>query len=125
MQCTPATSDNSEPSPWSGRIRGGGHCAVARESHVCDHHSELRFVQNVSETKRATGALKAINPSIPIAGEIGEMETGSEIQEEAPQGLTLTTPEEAREFAAATRIDIQATAVGNANMQLFHHTPPN
>jgi len=69
--------------------------------------------------------LKAINPSIPIAGEIGEMETGSEIQEEAPQGLTLTTPEEAREFAAATRIDIQATAVGNANMQLFHHTPPN
>jgi fructose-bisphosphate aldolase class II len=77
--------------------------------------SELPFAQNISETKRAVEALKAINPSILIEGEIGEIGTGSEIHEEAPQGLTLTTAEESREFAAATGIDILAPAVGNTH----------
>jgi ketose-bisphosphate aldolase len=77
--------------------------------------SELPFAQNISETKRAVEILKAINPSILIEGEIGEIGTGSEIHEEALQGLKLTTPEEAREFAAATGIDILAPAVGNTH----------
>src|SRR5262245_27154259 len=77
--------------------------------------SELPFEQNISETKRAVGALKAINSAILIEGEIGEIGTGSEIHEEAPQGLRLTTPEEAREFATATGIDILAPAVGNTH----------
>src|SRR5262245_44247064 len=57
--------------------------------------SELPFAQNISETKRAVEILKTINPSILIEGEIGEIGTGSEIHEEAPQGLKLTTPKEA------------------------------
>ena len=77
--------------------------------------SELPFAQNISETKRAVEALKAINPSILIEGEIGEIGTGSEIHEQAPQGLTLTTAEEAKQFAAATGIDILAPAVGNSH----------
>jgi ketose-bisphosphate aldolase len=77
--------------------------------------SELPFAQNISETKRAVEALKAINPAILIEGEIGEIGTGSEIHEEAPQGLTLTTTEEAKEFASATGIDILAPAVGNTH----------
>jgi len=77
--------------------------------------SELPFDQNTSETKRAVAVLKAINPSILIEGEIGEIGTGSEIHEQAPQGLRLTTPEEAEQFAAATRIDILAPAVGNSH----------
>ena len=77
--------------------------------------SELPFAQNISETKRAVEILKAINPLILIEGEIGEIGTGSEIHEKAPQGLTLTTPEEASEFAVATGIDILAPAVGNTH----------
>lgn len=77
--------------------------------------SELPFAQNISETKRAVEALKAINPSILVEGEIGEIGTGSEIHEQAPQGLRLTTPEEARQFAVATGIDILAPAVGNSH----------
>jgi len=77
--------------------------------------SELPFAQNISETKRAVEILKAINPLILIEGEIGEIGTGSEIHEEAPQSLKLTTPEEAREFAVATGIDILAPAVGNTH----------
>ena len=70
--------------------------------------SELPFDQNISETKRAVEALKAINPSILIEGEIGEIGTGSEIHEQAPQGLRQTTSEEAKQFADATAIDILA-----------------
>ena len=77
--------------------------------------SELPFNQNISETKSAVEALKAINPSILMEGEIGEIGTGSEIHDEAPQGLRLTTPEEAKQFAAATGIDILAPAVGNSH----------
>jgi fructose-bisphosphate aldolase, class II len=77
--------------------------------------SELPFAQNISETKRAVEVLKGINPSILVEGEIGEIGTGSEIHEEAAQDLKLTTPEEAREFAAATGIDILAPAVGNTH----------
>src|SRR5215471_13894827 len=61
--------------------------------------SELPFDQNISETKRAVGALKSINPSILIEGEIGEIGTGSEIHEKALSNLRLTTPEEAKEFS--------------------------
>ncbi len=77
--------------------------------------SELAFDQNISETRTAVEALKAINPSILIEGEIGEIGTGSEIHEQAPHNMSLTTPEEAREFAIATGIDILAPAVGNTH----------
>ena len=77
--------------------------------------SELPFAQNISETTAAVKALKAINPSILIEGEIGEIGTGSEIHDEAPQDLRLTTREEAAEFAGATGIDILAPAVGNTH----------
>ncbi len=77
--------------------------------------SELPFDENILETQRAVKALRAINPSVLIEGEIGEIGTGSEIHEEALQGLTLTSPEEAREFASATGIDILAPAVGNTH----------
>lgn len=77
--------------------------------------SELPFAQNISETKAAVEALKSINPSFLVEGEIGEIGTGSEIHEEAPKDLRLTMPEEAREFASATGIDILAPAVGNSH----------
>lgn len=77
--------------------------------------SELPFLQNISETKSAVAVLKAVNPAILVEGEIGEIGTGSEIHEEAPRNLTLTTPEQAQEFAAATGIDILAPAVGNTH----------
>lgn len=73
--------------------------------------SGLPSDRNVSETTRAVETLKAINPSVLIEGEIGEIGMGSEIHDETRQGLTLTSPEEAREFASATGIDVLAPAV--------------
>ena len=77
--------------------------------------SALPFDQNVSRTREAVEALKAINPAILVEGEIGDIGTGSEIHETAQNELkkTLTTLEEARQFVHSTGVDILAPAVGN------------
>jgi fructose-bisphosphate aldolase class II len=81
--------------------------------------SALPMEENVRQTKEAVVALKAINPSILIEGEIGDIGTGSEIHEAAPDlSKGLTTPEEARQFVQATGVDILAPAVGNMHGML-------
>jgi fructose-bisphosphate aldolase, class II len=75
--------------------------------------SELPLEQNIVETKQAVASLKSINPEIVIEGEIGYIGSGSEIRDQAPADLTLTTPEEARQFVQETRVDVLAPAVGN------------
>jgi fructose-bisphosphate aldolase class II len=81
--------------------------------------SALPFEQNVRQTKEAVEALKAINSSILVEGEIGDIGTGSEIHTEAPDlSKTLTTPEEARQFVESTGVDILAPAVGNRHGML-------
>jgi fructose-bisphosphate aldolase, class II len=81
--------------------------------------SALPFEQNVRQTKEAVKALKAINPEILVEGEIGDIGTGSEIHETAPDlSKGLTSPQQAKEFVEATGIDILAPAVGNMHGML-------
>ena len=81
--------------------------------------SALPFAENVSRTKEAVEALKAINPAVIVEGEIGNIGTGSEIHDTvAKEFRNLTTPEEARQFVAATGIDVLAPAVGNMHGML-------
>jgi fructose-bisphosphate aldolase class II len=81
--------------------------------------SALPFEQNVSRTKEAVEAIKAINPAIVVEGEIGDIGTGSEIHETARGDFrNLTTPEEARQFVQSTGIDVLAPAVGNRHGML-------
>jgi fructose-bisphosphate aldolase class II len=76
--------------------------------------SALPFEQNVSGTKEAVEAIKAINPEILVEGEIGDIGTGSEIHEEVRKEFrSLTTAEEASQFVDSTGIDVLAPAVGN------------
>jgi fructose-bisphosphate aldolase class II len=76
--------------------------------------SELPMEENVKETKRAVEAIKSIDPSILVEGEIGYIGASSEILREIPQGMgALTTAEEARQFVSATGVDVLAPAVGN------------
>ena len=78
--------------------------------------SALPMEQNVSRTKEAVEAIKAINPNILAEAEIGDIGTGSEIHEiERHDPASLTTPEEARQFVHATGIDVLAPAVGNSH----------
>ncbi len=81
--------------------------------------SDLPFEQNLLQTRQAVQALKAINPSILVEGEIGDIGSGSEIHETAVQTPgRLTTPDEARQFVESTGIDILAPAVGNRHGML-------
>jgi fructose-bisphosphate aldolase, class II len=80
--------------------------------------SALPFEENVTRTKEAVQAIKAINPVIVAEGEIGNIGTGSEIHETAQGDRTLSTPEEARQFVEATGIDVLAPAVGNMHGML-------
>jgi len=69
---------------------------------------------NVDLTRQAVATLKSINPQIVIEGELGNIGSGSEIHDEVPEtSRLLTTAEDARHFAEATRIDVLAPAVGN------------
>src|SRR5499425_585528 len=81
--------------------------------------SALPFEQNVVRTKEAVEAIKGVNPAILAEGEIGDIGTGSEIKETAQGDFkNLTSPEQARQFVEATRIDILAPAVGNMHGML-------
>lgn len=81
--------------------------------------SALPFEQNVHQTKEAVEALKAINPAILVEGEIGDIGTGSEIHDAAPDlAKGLTNPEEAKQYVASTGVGILAPAVGNMHGML-------
>lgn len=81
--------------------------------------SALPFDENVRSTKEAVEELKAINPSVIVEGEIGNIGSGSEIHDTvAKEFRILSTPEEARQFVAATGIDVLAPAVGNMHGML-------
>jgi ketose-bisphosphate aldolase len=81
--------------------------------------SALPFEQNVQRTKQAVEALKTINPSVLVEGEIGDIGTGSEIHDQSPDlSKGLSTPEEAKQFVESTGVDVLAPAVGNMHGML-------
>jgi fructose-bisphosphate aldolase class II len=81
--------------------------------------SALPFDENVRQTKEAVQALKTINPAILIEGEIGDIGTGSEIHQAAPDlSKGLTNPVEAKKFVESTGVDVLAPAVGNMHGML-------
>jgi fructose-bisphosphate aldolase class II len=81
--------------------------------------SALPFEANAQQTKQAVEALKSRNPSLLVEGEIGDIGSGSEIHDRAPElARGLTTPEEARQFVEFTRVDVLAPAVGNMHGML-------
>jgi ketose-bisphosphate aldolase len=81
--------------------------------------SNLPFEENVRQTKAAVEALKALRPDILVEGEIGDIGSGSEIHEAAPDlQKGLTTPAEAKQFVEETRVDTLAPAVGNMHGML-------
>jgi fructose-bisphosphate aldolase, class II len=94
--------------------------AKAGFDEVIADFSALPFAENVTRTKETVEALKAINPSILVEGEIGNIGTGSEIHDVVPDEFRkLSTPEEARQFVAETKVDVLAPAVGNMHGMLI------
>jgi fructose-bisphosphate aldolase class II len=81
--------------------------------------STLPFEQNVRQPREAVEALKGVNPAILVEGEIGDIGSGSEIHETAPDlAQSLTSAEDAQRYIASTQVDILAPAVGNMHGML-------
>jgi len=81
--------------------------------------STLPFDENVRQTKTAVEQLKAVRPDILVEGEIGDIGSGSEIHDAAPDlAKGLTTPTQAKQFVEETRVDTLAPAVGNMHGML-------
>ena len=77
------------------------------------------FEENVRRTRAAVEALKTVRPEILVEGEIGDIGSGSEIHDTAPDlRKGLTSPAEAKQFVEETRIDTMAPAVGNMHGML-------
>lgn len=77
------------------------------------------FEENVKATREAVEAAKSIRPEIIMEGEIGWIGASSSIHDSKPKDLSpLTTPEEAKQFVDATRIDVLAPAVGTMHGML-------
>jgi ketose-bisphosphate aldolase len=76
--------------------------------------SALPLEENAVKTREAAEALRSINPGIIVEGEIGDIGTGSEVHDKAPDlTKSKSTPDEARQFVEATKVDVLAAAVGN------------
>jgi ketose-bisphosphate aldolase len=76
--------------------------------------SSLPMEENIRQTKGAVQAMKAVHPEILVEGEIGDIGTGSEIHDTAPDlQAGLSTPDQAKRFVEETGVDTLAPAVGN------------
>jgi len=76
--------------------------------------SKLPLQENLKQSKRAVEIAKSIRPEILVEGEIGYIGSSSAILEKRPEeSLHLTDPEQARQFAEETGVDVVAPAVGN------------
>lgn len=81
--------------------------------------STLPFEENVRQTKAAVEALKSLRPDILVEGEIGDIGSGSEIHDSAPDlRKGFTSPAKAKQFVEETRVDTLAPAVGNMHGML-------
>jgi fructose-bisphosphate aldolase, class II len=81
--------------------------------------SALPIEENIRQTRSAVETLKALRPDILVEGEIGDIGSGSEIHDTAPQlQKGLSDPAEAARFVKETKIDTLAPAVGNMHGML-------
>jgi fructose-bisphosphate aldolase, class II len=81
--------------------------------------SALPLEENIRHTREAVQTLKNINLNLVVEGEIGDIGTGSEIHEAAPDlSKGLTNPADAKQYVDSTGIDILAPAVGNMHGML-------
>jgi len=81
--------------------------------------STLPVDENIRQTRAAVEALKAVRPDVLVEGEIGDIGSGSEIHDAAPDlRKGLTSPAEAKRFLEETRVDTLAPAVGNMHGML-------
>ncbi|MBI4193191.1 MAG: class II fructose-bisphosphate aldolase, partial [Candidatus Colwellbacteria bacterium] len=86
--------------------------------------SKLPMEENIRATREAVARLKELNPDLIVEGELGYIGEASRLLRELPEGASLTSAEEAREFVRETGVDLFAPAVGNIHGMLVNAPNP-
>ena len=80
--------------------------------------SEKPLGRNIAETRRAVEAVRSIRPEMLVEGEVGYVGSGSEIHEKRLDNIRLTDPAEAKDYIAATHVDLLSPSVGTTHGML-------
>ena len=77
--------------------------------------SELPLEENIKSTREVVEWVKAARPEVLVEGEIGYIGSSSKVHEAIPEGIQLTSVEDAVRFVKETGVDLLAPAVGNVH----------
>lgn len=86
--------------------------------------SELPLEENIKKTKEVVEWVKSKNPDVLVEGEIGYIGSSSKLLEAVPQGVEMTSVEDAVRFVKETGVDLLAPAVGNVHGILVNAPEP-
>ncbi|MEK7176039.1 MAG: class II fructose-bisphosphate aldolase, partial [Patescibacteria group bacterium] len=75
--------------------------------------ADKSFEENVSMTKAVVEYARAKNSEILVEGELGFIGQSSKVLDAVPEGVSKTSPEDAKEFVRQTGVDLLAPSVGN------------
>jgi len=75
--------------------------------------TELTAEERTETTKKCVEYARASERDVLIEGELGYIGRSSKLLDEVPEGIELTSPEEAAAFVKDTGVDMIAPAVGN------------
>jgi len=84
----------------------------------------LPLEENIEMTKKCVEYAKSINHDILVEGELGYIGASSKVLNEIPDGVELTSVEDAEKFVRETGIDLFAPAVGNIHGMLRGKSNP-
>lgn len=77
--------------------------------------SDLPLEENIKKTKEVVEYVRSARPEILVEGEVGYIASGSQLRESVPEGIELTSVEDAVRFVKETGVDMLAPAVGNVH----------
>ncbi len=80
--------------------------------------TKLSLEENIKTTKECVAYAKASGRDVLVEAELGYIGQSSKILDKVPEGVTMTSPEEATTFAEQTKVDLLAPAVGNIHGML-------
>lgn len=84
------------------------------------------YEENLKKTRQVVAYKNEVNPDCVVEAELGFIGGGSNIKDALPEGVskeTMTKPEEAKAFVAATGVDALAPSVGNVHGMIKSGNP--
>lgn len=96
---------------------------VGFDSVIMDN-AKLGLEENIAITRQAVEYAKSKNPNILIEAELGYIGQSSKELDAVPDGVTMTTVEDALKFVRETGVDLFAPAIGNIHGMLKNAPEP-